>query len=193
MPGGHANCAHCHTYAIHSTDSDQHPKLKSFRYSESPRPVCHQLGKEITRSKHSRLCILNIHIVHTRQITHTTGYNDKTFILDCPCLSTNTYTGITVLSIGEEWNKQNLHSLIGHDTRKLGKFHIITNQDTNLVQSVSKVCTILPPERPQPLSHREYVPFHTFRMNRHAVLKTNIIKPSVPFTYGILPVMILIL
>ena len=39
---GHANCAHCHTYAIHSTDSDQHPKPESFRYSESPQPVYHQ-------------------------------------------------------------------------------------------------------------------------------------------------------
>ena len=37
-----------------------------------------------------------------------------------------------------EWNKQNLHSLIGHDTRELGKFHIITNQDTNFSTILSQ-------------------------------------------------------
>lgn len=47
---------------------------------------------EITRSKHSGLGILNVHIVYARQITHTAGYNDKAFILNSPCLSTDAHT-----------------------------------------------------------------------------------------------------
>ena len=92
------------------------------------------VGREskVTRCKHTRLGILDVHVVHARQIAHAAGNHDKAFVLDGAGLSADTHTRISVLCIGKERNKQNLHALVGHQTRKFGELHIITDKHANL-------------------------------------------------------------
>ena len=41
-------------------------------------------------------------------------------------------TAIGVLRVGHEGDEQNLHALVGHDTRQLGELHVVADQDTYL-------------------------------------------------------------
>ena len=83
---------------------------------------------EIARREHTRLGVLYIHIMHTRQVAHAARYHHEALILDRPGLSTHTNPRVTVLRIRKERHEEDLHPLVGHDTGKLREFHVITDQ-----------------------------------------------------------------
>ena len=87
---------------------------------------------EVARREDTRLGILNVHVVYTRQVADTTRNDHKTFVLDGAGMGTDLDTAIGVLRIGHEGDKQNLHALVGHDTRQLGELHVVADQDTYL-------------------------------------------------------------
>ena len=65
-------------------------------------PLSVRWKSKVAWGKHTRLSVLNIHIVHTGKISDTSGNDHKTFILDGTCLRTNTNTGIGILGICQE-------------------------------------------------------------------------------------------
>ena len=80
---------------------------------------------EVARRKHARLSILDIHIVHTWQIADAAGDDDEAFILYGTRMSAYAHARVGILRVGQERDKQNLHSLVGHQARQLRKFHIV--------------------------------------------------------------------
>ena len=87
---------------------------------------------EIARRENTRLGILDVHVMHTWQITHAASDGYEALILDRSGLGADTDTRIAILRIGQERHEKNLHSLIGHDARQLRKLHVVTDQDTDL-------------------------------------------------------------
>src|SRR5690606_7451239 len=83
------------------------------------------------RRKHCRLPVLNIHIIDFRQVAYASGDGYITFVFDGTCLSTTSDTGISVLRIGQIWNKQNFHSVCTHYSCKLREFYIMTNNNSD--------------------------------------------------------------
>src|SRR5699024_7758895 len=78
-----------------------------------------------------RLRILNIQALNLRQVTNRAANHHITFVFDRPCLGTVAYAQIAVLGICPKWDKQNIHVIKRHQTRKLWELNIIANQDTD--------------------------------------------------------------
>ena len=87
---------------------------------------------EVAGCEHSRLRILNVHVVNARQVTHTSRDGHITLVLHSSCLSTHLHAGISVLRVGVERHKQDLHAVLSHDARQLGELYVITNKDAYL-------------------------------------------------------------
>ena len=60
--------------------------------------VCRE--SKVARREHTGLRILNVHIMHTRQVTHTSGNHHEALVFDGTGLSADTHTGIGILRIG---------------------------------------------------------------------------------------------
>ena len=69
---------------------------------------------EVARSEYGTLGILDIHVVNTRQVAHTTRNGYIALILDGTRLGTNSYSGVSILRIGHERNEENLHAILCH-------------------------------------------------------------------------------
>lgn len=87
---------------------------------------------KITWCKYGTLCILDIHIMHTRQVAYTTCNRHITLILDSTRLCTNSHTRVGILRIGHKWHKEYLHTILCHQTREFRELHIIADDNTNL-------------------------------------------------------------
>ena len=61
---------------------------------------------EIARREHTRLGVLYIHIMHTRQVAHAARYHHEALVLDRPGLGTHTNPRVTVLRIRKEGTKR---------------------------------------------------------------------------------------
>lgn len=57
---------------------------------------------EVTRGEHSRLRILDVHILNARQIAYTAGNSHVALILDGPGLRTDTHPVVGILRVGHE-------------------------------------------------------------------------------------------
>ena len=45
------------------------------------------------------------HVMNPREVSHATRYHYVTLVFNRPCLRANPHTRITVLRVGEEWDK----------------------------------------------------------------------------------------
>lgn len=87
---------------------------------------------EVTRREDTRLGILDVHVVYTRQVADTTCDDHEAFVLDGAGVGTDLDAAVSVLRIGHEGDEQNLHALVGHDARQLGELHVVADQDAYL-------------------------------------------------------------
>ena len=82
---------------------------------------------KVAGGKHSRLSILDVHVVHTGQVAHTTRNGDITLVLHGASLGTDLHTRIGILRIGVEGHEEYLHALLGHEAREFGELYIVAD------------------------------------------------------------------
>ena len=87
---------------------------------------------KVARREDTRLGILDVHVVYTRQVADATRNDHEAFVLDGAGMGADLDTAISVLRIGHEGDEQNLHALVGHDARQLGELHVVADQDAYL-------------------------------------------------------------
>ena len=87
---------------------------------------------EVAGREHSALSILDVHVVHTRQVAHTTGDGHIALVLDGAGLGTDAHTGVGVLCVGHKRHEEDLHTLRCQQAGEFRKLHIVADHHTNL-------------------------------------------------------------
>ena len=86
---------------------------------------------EVAWREHSRLSVLDVHVLNLRQVADTARNGNVTFVFDGPCLGADTHAVVCVLCICIERDEQYLHSLVCHKTRQFREFYVIAYQNAN--------------------------------------------------------------
>ena len=108
--------------------------------------------------------------MNTWQVTHTTCNGYIALVLDGTCLGTDSHSRVGILRIGHEWNEEDLHTILCHQTGKFRELHIIADHDTNLTTiSIKGLDMATAAQAPALLLIRSYV---NLLVHIHATIST---------------------